>query len=199
MDFPGGSDGKETGCNAGDLGSILGLGRSPGEGNVGPLQYSCLKNPMDRRVWWATVSGVSKSQTRLSDWAHTQLASSIWHLRNFFSSQRTRHLLLFDRLLAVWLSKLLLLQVSVVSCDKKDFFGILKKEYVTHCKHSVNFSFCAFFSLPGRQFLHHWPTGPHKGSLIDSSPNFIVWKLRERKRGFYCMERTGLQSSSRKC
>ena len=63
MDFPGGSDGKETGCNAGDLGSILGLGRSPGEGNVGPLQYSCLGNLMDRGAWWVTVHGVAKSWT----------------------------------------------------------------------------------------------------------------------------------------
>ena len=46
--FPGGSDGKESACNAGDLGSIHGLGRSPGEGNSNPLQYSCLENSMDR-------------------------------------------------------------------------------------------------------------------------------------------------------
>ena len=63
MDFHGGSDGKETGCNAGDLGSILGLGRSPGEGNVSPLQYSCLGNLMDRGAWWVTVHGVAKSWT----------------------------------------------------------------------------------------------------------------------------------------
>ena len=48
MGFPGGLDGKESACNAGDLGSTPGLGRSPGEGNGNPLQYSCLKNPMDR-------------------------------------------------------------------------------------------------------------------------------------------------------
>ena len=63
MDFPGGSDSKETACNAGDLGSIPGLGRSPGEGNVNPLQYSCLGNLMDRRAWWVTVHGVAKSWT----------------------------------------------------------------------------------------------------------------------------------------
>ena len=51
MGFPGGSDGKESDCNAGDLGSIPGLGRSPGEGNGSPLQYSCLENPMDRGPW----------------------------------------------------------------------------------------------------------------------------------------------------
>ena len=51
----------------GDLGSIPGSGRSPGEGNGNPLQYSCLENPMDGEAWWATVHGVAKSQTRLSD------------------------------------------------------------------------------------------------------------------------------------
>ena len=60
--FPCGSDGKESACNAGNLGSISGLGRSPGGGNGNPLQYSCLKNPMDREAWWATVHGVTKSE-----------------------------------------------------------------------------------------------------------------------------------------
>ena len=58
----GGSDGKESACNAGDPGLISGLGRTPGEGNSNPLQYSCLENPMDRGAWWATVHAVSKSQ-----------------------------------------------------------------------------------------------------------------------------------------
>ena len=52
------SVGKESACNVGDLGSIPGLGRSPGEGNCNPLQYSTLGNPMDRGAWWATVHGV---------------------------------------------------------------------------------------------------------------------------------------------
>ena len=51
---------KESICNAGDLGSILWLGRSPGEGNGNPLQYSCLENPMDREAWQATIHGVAK-------------------------------------------------------------------------------------------------------------------------------------------
>ena len=67
MGFPGSSAGKESTCNAGDLGSIPGLGRSPGGGQGNPLQYSCLENPMDRGAWWATVRGVTKSQTRLSN------------------------------------------------------------------------------------------------------------------------------------
>ena len=60
MGFPGGSDSKESACNAGDLGSIPGSGRSPGEENGNLLQYSCLGNPMDRGVWRATVHGVTK-------------------------------------------------------------------------------------------------------------------------------------------
>ena len=61
--FPGGSDGKESVCNTGDLDSTSGLGRSPGEGHSNPLQYSCMENSMDRGVWQATVHGVAKSQT----------------------------------------------------------------------------------------------------------------------------------------
>ena len=53
--FPGGSDGKESACSVGDLRLIPGLGRSPGEGNGNPLQYSGLENPVDRGAWWATV------------------------------------------------------------------------------------------------------------------------------------------------
>ena len=67
LGFPGGSAGKESACSVGDLGSIPRLGRSPGEGNDNPLQYSCLENSMDRGSWRATVHGVAKSWTRLSD------------------------------------------------------------------------------------------------------------------------------------
>ena len=59
--FPCGSDGKESACNATDPASIPGLGRSPGEGNGNPLQYSCLENFMDRGAWWASVPGAVKS------------------------------------------------------------------------------------------------------------------------------------------
>ena len=61
-----GSDGKESACNAGDLGSIPGLGRSPGGWHRNPLQYSCLENSMDRGAWQAMVHGVSKSRTQLT-------------------------------------------------------------------------------------------------------------------------------------
>ena len=66
--FPGGSDGKVSACNAGDPGSIPGSGRSPGEGNGNPLQYSCLENPMDWEACWATVHGVAESDT--TEWLH---------------------------------------------------------------------------------------------------------------------------------
>ena len=71
--FPDGSDGKGSACNAGDTGdadSIPGSGRSPGEGNGNPLQYSCLENPMDRGDWQATVDGVAKSWAQLK-WLST--------------------------------------------------------------------------------------------------------------------------------
>ena len=67
MGFPGGSDGDETTCNAGDVGLIPDLGRSPQEGNGNPLQYFCLENPMNRGAWWAIVHRIAKSWTRLSD------------------------------------------------------------------------------------------------------------------------------------
>ena len=66
-DFPRGSNAKESACNAGDPDMIPGSGRSPGEGNGNPLQYSCLENSMDREAWQAIVHGVTKSQTQLSD------------------------------------------------------------------------------------------------------------------------------------
>ena len=71
--FPGGSDGKESVCNAGDLGLIPGLGKSLGEGIGFPLQYSCLENAMNRGAWWATVHGASRSQTC---WAAAKLLQS---------------------------------------------------------------------------------------------------------------------------
>ena len=62
---------KASASNAGDLGSIPGSGRSPGEGSGNPLQYYCLENPMDGGAWWATVHGVAKSRTRLSNLTFT--------------------------------------------------------------------------------------------------------------------------------
>ena len=76
-DFPGGLDSKESACNAGDLGLIPGLGRSPGEGNGNPLQYSCLENFTDRGAWQVTVHGVAKSWTQLNNNTFT-----LWLLKN---------------------------------------------------------------------------------------------------------------------
>ena len=69
MGFPGGSVGKESACNAGDLGSIPGLGKCPGGGHGNPCQYSGLENPMDRGAWRAAVHGVTRSRTQLIDYA----------------------------------------------------------------------------------------------------------------------------------
>ena len=67
MDFLGDSDGKGSACNLGDLGLIPGLGRFPGGEHGNPLQFSCLRIPMDRGAWWATGHGVTKSQIQLGD------------------------------------------------------------------------------------------------------------------------------------
>ena len=72
----GGSEVKASACNVGDLGSVPGLGRSPGEGNGNPLQYSCLENPMDRGAWQAPVHRVAKSQTQLSNFTFTFILRS---------------------------------------------------------------------------------------------------------------------------
>ena len=85
--FPGGSDGKESTCNVGDLGLIPGLGRSPGEGNVYPLQYSGLENPMDRGAWQATVHGVANSWTQLSDFPFHRYLVSICLIRARYAWQ----------------------------------------------------------------------------------------------------------------
>ena len=76
VDFPGGTEGKAFDFNVGDPGSNPGLGRSSGEGNANPLQYSCLENPMDGGAWWATVHRVAKSQTRLSDFTSLSVLES---------------------------------------------------------------------------------------------------------------------------
>ena len=79
MGFPDGSDYKESTCNAGDLGSLPGLGRSPGEGKGNPLQYSGLENSRDCRV-----HGVAKSRTRLSDFHFTRAVLEEWQEKVMF-------------------------------------------------------------------------------------------------------------------
>ena len=87
--FPGSWDGKESAYNAGDLGSIPGSGKSPGEGNGNPLQYSCLENPMDGGAWWATVHWVTKSRTRLSDFTFIFISLTSWPLKSPLVSYMT--------------------------------------------------------------------------------------------------------------
>ena len=122
------SEVKASACNAGDLGSIPGLGRSPGEGNSNPLQYSCLENPMDRGAWWATVHGVAKSRTRLSDFTFTFILlgfSSLQKDLETFSSQYTREVA----------------PVAPMSKDLTSFIGLYS---VFTLKYLV---LCLFFSL----------------------------------------------------
>ena len=78
-----GSDGKTSACNAGDPGSTPGSGKSSGEGNGNPLQYSCLENSMDGEAWWATIHGVAKSRTRLSNFTFTLLGINPHHHLSF--------------------------------------------------------------------------------------------------------------------
>ena len=75
--FPAGSDGKESACNVGDLGSIPGSRRSPGEGNGNPLQNSCLENPMDRGAWKATVHEVARVQHDLATKTTTKIHNKL--------------------------------------------------------------------------------------------------------------------------
>ena len=91
---PGGSEVKVSACNTGDPGSIPGLGRSPGEGNGNPLQDSCLENPMDREAWWATVHGVTKSRTQLSNFTYLLTYNNTDYTDNTDGAPSYTHLLL---------------------------------------------------------------------------------------------------------
>ena len=86
MNFRGGSDSKVSAYNVGDLGSIPGSGRSPGEGNGNSFQYSCLENPMDRGAWWAAVHGVAKSRTQLRDFTHSLTVETNNTVKQFSSN-----------------------------------------------------------------------------------------------------------------
>ena len=96
--FPGGSEVKVSACNAKDPVSIPGLGRSPGEGNGNPLQYSCLENPMERGAWWATVHAVTKSWTQLSDFTFRQTINNflINYVPNIAWTYKKLNLCLFE-------------------------------------------------------------------------------------------------------
>jgi len=136
LNFPGGSDSNTSAYNEGDLGSILGLGRSPGEGNGNPLQYSCLENPMDGGAWQATVHGVTKSRPRLSDFTFTFIPSvrscSIhsfwWHF----------YIYLFDHMIKSLLldSKLSLRKAPIYFCSLLYLQHLVQR--FTHMKSSIN-------------------------------------------------------------
>ena len=83
MGFPGGSENKEFTCNAGNLGSVSGLRRFPGEGNSYLLQYFGLENSTDRGAWWATIHGLAKSQTQLSDFTFTFITDYSYKEKKF--------------------------------------------------------------------------------------------------------------------
>ena len=118
MSFSGDSDGKASAYNAGDPGSIPGSGKSPGEGNGNPFQYSCLENPMDRGAWWATVHGVAKSQTRLSDFTHTHTHTHTQVGHSFSSKEQVS----FNSVTAV-----------TICTD----FGAPPENKVSHCFHCL--------------------------------------------------------------
>ena len=100
LGFPYSSVGKESACNAGDLGSIPRLGRSPGEGNGNPLQYSCLENPTDRGAWQATVHGVPRVGPDLATSLRLLLLDKILHRHKNFSTieneSEIRESMIFD-------------------------------------------------------------------------------------------------------
>ena len=91
MGSPGGSDGTESTCNVGDLGSIPELGRSPGRGHGNPLQYSCLENSMDRGAWWATKS----------PWGHKELDTTAW-LSTYVPEISVQSVQSLSRCLTLW-------------------------------------------------------------------------------------------------
>ena len=96
LGFPGGSEVKGPACNAGDLGSILEWGKSPGKGHDNPLQYSCLENPMDRGTWQATIHRASKSGTWLKQLTHTSTGGQ-QILNENFSTLRSIPLLILSQ------------------------------------------------------------------------------------------------------
>ena len=92
LGFPDSSNGKEPACNVGDLVLIPGWGRSTGEMHGNPLQYSCLENPTDRRAWWATVHGVRKSQTDMTQrLIHTWLINNVMMVPDVQQSDSVIH------------------------------------------------------------------------------------------------------------
>ena len=123
--FPGGAVVKNLPANAGDSGLILRSGRSLGEGNGNPLQYSCLENCMNRGAWWATVHGVAKSRTWLSNWAHTPVVIVcliLWRSLVFFCQILLADLAYFSKWLCLFLFKYFSFFKIFIYLLKKIFF-----------------------------------------------------------------------------
>ena len=116
-DFPGGSEVKVSAWNTGDQDSIPGSGRSPGEGNGNPLQYSCLENPMQGGAWQATVHGVAKSQTRLSDFTSLQKLKVVTF--TFIILHTIQHLHTFQDILLLKMSNMLNIKLHMMIWFRK--------------------------------------------------------------------------------
>ena len=149
--FPSGSGGKVSTCQAGDLGSIPGLGISPGEGNGNPLQFSCMDNSMDRGAWIAIIYGVSKSQTwlkQLSMHAHPFFDWVTWFFF-FFTLNCMRHLYILE------ISQS---PVSHIICKYFLPFHKLSFHFIISFTKSFKFNwvpfvyFCFYFCYSRRQF-----------------------------------------------
>ena len=149
MGFPGGSDGKESACSVGDPGSIPGSGRSPGEGNGNPLQYSCLENPMDRGAWQATVHEAAKSCSRLNNFTHFNF-TNLYSWCNFTLNKFHRTLF---KSRTVWnFEKVKLVYYS----DKKSF---LEQTFIESYCHLVAKDFILYFIMYNTSHVCWWSHG----------------------------------------
>ena len=170
MDFPGGSANKESACNAGDPGSIPELGRSSGEGNGNPFQYSCLENPMDGGTQQPTVHGVAKSWTWQRLHSHVVLDMFIFnHHRNslkqyhsHFTSKKTiAQLNMFPRL------------TQLIVCD---FNPCQEKVMATHS--SVLAWKISWMEEPGRPQSGGWRRVRHDWATLLSLFTFMHWRRK---------------------
>ena len=129
-DWPylGGSDGKESACNAGDPGSIHGSGRSPGEGNGNPVQYSCLENSMDRGAWQATVHWVTESDT-IEQVAHYLFETNFSPLYQIDSKSELHHTIPLPQTLIVFMFRCL--NIGFLLCWKVLFLSLLKSIHLS--------------------------------------------------------------------
>ena len=151
--FPGGSDSKESACNAGDPGSIPGSGQSPAEGNGNALQYSCLENSMDREAWPATVHGAANSRTWLGDshtHTHRQL-EGFWDLVTIKPMDDA-----MEERRCLWLFS---------PCTQKYLEGKSEmcERYAVPFAMDIDSNFCPVSLLPLTMALaFHFSTGPYK-------------------------------------